>query len=87
MNHQDVEELANLVVKELGTEIRRIFEPIVVTILATQLQRNARDVLTEPLSLEEAVSMAMTFIHQTRRQIYPHIVHDSDGTDLDGSRT
>jgi hypothetical protein len=84
MNQDEAHEIAQLVAKELATELRKIIEPVMITMVALELRKASRVDLDTPLTLEEAVSMAMSFIHQTRRQIYPHIVGATDGTRLEG---
>lgn len=87
MNQEETQEMAQLVAKEVTAELRKVLEPVLVTIVALQLQRNTRELFPKPLTLEEAITMAMTFIHQTRRQIYPYIVEDTERTRLDGYPT
>ena len=62
MNRDDAQEIAQFMTNCLTTEPREIVEPVLITIVALELHRNARDVLEEPFSLEQAVSMATRFI-------------------------
>ena len=66
MEEKDIQEVARIVANEL----RKTIEPVMVTMIALDLQRHARTVIEEPLSLKQAVSMAMRFIRKTRTQIY-----------------